>query len=248
MAVTNRLDINARGLILRDQGAKFESVTIKKDAARAIALAPYTVLGRSRSTVATTGTLTPVGSANGTCTAVAKIGGGPALIPGDYTLECTAAVANGGIFQLADPNGVILASNLAMTAGSGAATIFTVAGLTFTLTDGSEDFDDGDVFAITVTADGDYTPLLVDGLSGIGAVEAIYMGPSITAAALVAADITDCLILKGGLCVVEEAAVVLENSLTLASVLQSGLSVEEELNRIGIFVQAVIDADGYENS
>jgi hypothetical protein len=48
--------------------------------------------------------------------------------------------------------GSMIASGITMAAGAGAATVVKVAGLQFTLTDGSEDFDIGDGFAITVAA------------------------------------------------------------------------------------------------
>jgi len=73
---------------------------------------------------------------------------------GAYTLTVIEAVANGGIFNLADPDGNIVAGYLQMTAGAGAATAFTAAGLNFTITDGATDFVVGDSFTLTVAADG----------------------------------------------------------------------------------------------
>lgn len=72
--------------------------------------------------------------------------------PGSWTLKCTAAVANGGTFSLTDPKGTIVSTTLVMTPGVGLATVFNVAGLQFTITDGATDFAVNDSFTITVPA------------------------------------------------------------------------------------------------
>lgn len=84
---------------------------------------------------------------NGTVT-VLSAPGNP--IPGDYVLTCITEVANGGVFSLVDPNGDLVADDIAMTPGVGGATVITEGGLQFTLTDGTEDFDEDDTFTITV--------------------------------------------------------------------------------------------------
>ena len=91
---------------------------------------------------------------DGTVT-LATVSAGP-IVPliGAYTLTCATAITNGGIFDLTDPNGAIVATGLEMTAGAGAATAFDVAGLSFTITDGATDFAAGDFFTLTVAADG----------------------------------------------------------------------------------------------
>lgn len=91
---------------------------------------------------------------NGTCTALATVGGtgAPKPIIGAYVLTCIAAVTHGGVWKLVDPNGSLVSGYLAMTASTGAATVFEVGGITFTLTDGSTDFAAGDVFTLTLAA------------------------------------------------------------------------------------------------
>lgn len=116
-----------------------------------------TILGRR--SVATA--ITPAAGSNtgtGTCTAAAVIGGPDVPIAGNWLLTCIEAVANGGVFKLTDPNGVIRGAYLAMTAGAGAATVFKVAGLTFTLTDAATDFAVGDTFTLPVVAVGKLVP------------------------------------------------------------------------------------------
>jgi hypothetical protein len=105
---------------------------------------------------------------DGTVTAFA-LAGGDLAIPGDYTLECITAVANGGEFKLVDPNGNLVYQPLVMTVGAGVATVFTVGGLTFTITDGAVDFIVGDNFALTVTDVGQkWTPYVAGAVDGSG--------------------------------------------------------------------------------
>lgn len=108
---------------------------------------------------------------DGTCTALATVVSAVKPIVGDYVLTCTEAVTHGGVFKLVDPNGGIVATGLAMTASTGAATVFEAAGLTFTLTDGDTDFAADDYFTISVAAGSGQGKLLdktaVDGSSEI---------------------------------------------------------------------------------
>jgi hypothetical protein len=105
-------------------------------------------------------------SGSGTCTAAAVVhAGGVIPIVGAYNLECITKVANGGIFKLVDPNGALVADNLQMTVGATAATVFEVGGMTFTLTDAT-DFEVGDKFSLTVSADYDLVPFARDGVGG----------------------------------------------------------------------------------
>lgn len=113
---------------------------------------------------------------NGTVTALALAPGGPPLA-GAWNLECTFAVTNGGVFKLEDPNGEIVADNLTMRVGAGLLTSFSVAGLSFIVTDGATDFAAGDKFALAVTDLGDkWTPWVEDGLNGSGQAMGIMPG------------------------------------------------------------------------
>ena len=104
---------------------------------------------------------------DGTVTLATVAAGQVVPIVGAYVLTCTTAVANGGIFNLVDPNGAIVATGLEMTAGAGAATVFEVAGLQFTVTDGATDFIVGDSFTLTVaTGSNKYVPFAIAGAGG----------------------------------------------------------------------------------
>ncbi len=110
---------------------------------------------------------------DGTVT-LASVEEGP-IVPlvGAYNLEVVEAVANGGILKLEDPNGALVAEKLTMTVGAGASTIFEVAGMVFTVTDGATDFIVGDKFSLTVAADGNMVVFATDGVGGAQTPKAI---------------------------------------------------------------------------
>lgn len=82
----------------------------------------------------------------------------------------------------------------------------------------------------------------------------IYVGEDIAAATIVAGDVTNCPIVCGGLCTADSGLLVLENSLTINSVVSDDPAgadnapvnvrrIEDDLARIGIFVKSTIDID-----
>ena len=76
----------------------------------------------------------------------------------------------------------------------------------------------------------------------------IYTGSEITAAALVADDVVDSPILMGAGVLVDENQVVLENSLTLNSVVIAlNKTIRAALEGIGIFTEATVDVASIEN-
>ena len=86
---------------------------------------------------------------NGTLTSMSAT---TPCIPGDWILECTAEVANGGVFSLTDPDGTEVADDITITPGPGGTAVFSESGLGGTITDDTEDFDIGDTFTVTVPA------------------------------------------------------------------------------------------------
>lgn len=125
-----------------------------------------TILARKQVADAVTAAADAGNTGDGTVTAASVVAGTVVPIVGAYVLTCTTAVTNGGIFKLEDPNGGLIATGLEMTAGAGAATVFEVGGLTFTITDGATDFAAGDFFTLTVAADGDLVIFATDGAGG----------------------------------------------------------------------------------
>lgn len=104
------------------------------------------------------------GTGDGTATVITVVPGTVVPIAGAYVLTCTTAVATGGIFQLTDPNGAIIASDLIMALAT--PTTFEAGGLSMLLTVGAADWIVGDIFTITVVADGDLVPFVVAGAGG----------------------------------------------------------------------------------
>jgi hypothetical protein len=123
----------------------------------------------ARRAVATAVVAAPVGGnvGNGTVTLATVVAGTAVPVAGAYVLKTTAAVTNGGVFSLANPSGVVIATGLTMTPGAGAATVFKVGGLQFTVTDGSTDFSVNDSFTLTVAADGKVVPFDKAGAGGV---------------------------------------------------------------------------------
>ena len=129
-------------LVAGDKQLKTESVLVASGEG---ALARGTVLGRTKVSVPTTGTI--AGTGNGTCTVVT---GGPKTLQGSYVATCIAVVAHGGIFQVKNPKGNII-GQVSILGGSGGTGVFTNEEINFTLTDGSTDFIAGDTATIAVT-------------------------------------------------------------------------------------------------
>jgi hypothetical protein len=247
MAVQVRTDNDTTPFILHSgPGALVQDGTIAQDAARAAALAPFTVLGEKK-VVATSITADGGNTGNGTFTALALAPGGPPLV-GDWEVECTVVgVTHGGTFKLTDPYGNIVNNALVMPDTAGGVLIVNGPGFVFTITDGGTNFAVGDKAVIVIGTASGYLPLEPDAVNGLEKVAGIYIGPSITAAAIVAGAITDNQILTGD-AFVNEDLVVLENSLNMASILPSGLSVRDELKQLGIQPTDTIAFSAQENT
>jgi hypothetical protein len=150
-------------------------------------------------------------------------------------------------FKLENPQGTLIANDIILPEGAGTTVTVVIAGMVFTITDGTTDFIVGDKFAIVVTIDGDYVPMLLDQVNGGEKVAGIYMGDEVTAAKIVAGDVQDSPMLIGGNCTVDSAQIIFDDGAsTVDTVLPSGLTVREELARLGIYVETTIDVDSYE--
>jgi len=130
-----------------------------------------TILAR-RSVAQTVAVVSFVGSGKGTLSAATVVPGTTVPTVGAYTLKCTAAVADGGVFSLYNPSGALVSSNLTMSPGAGLSTVFKASGLQFTITDGSTDFAVGDTATLTVAADGKLVAF--DPTNGYGGAQTPY--------------------------------------------------------------------------
>lgn len=243
MSVQVNLNNNTAPFILRGE-ANYDLFTMARIIGRVGNLLQYTLLGKR---VLAIGAVTPnVGNTgNGTVTgfALAPQPGGALVGVGNYTLICTAVVANGGTFDLKDPNNVVIAKNLVITAGAGAATVFVTNGFTFTITDGTTDFIVGDNFTLAVTAVNKFVPFNPTALDGAGKVAGIYLGEDILASEIDAADITTCPVLYSE-ADIDESQMKFENGAALTTLCQSGLTVDEELSRLEIMTKTRLNIGG----
>lgn len=90
------------------------------------------------------------GDGNGTMT---EIEGRRGLKVGNYVVTCTAAPAStshGGTFSVVDPDGKIIGT-LVLPDTAGGSAVFTHDQITFKITDGSDNFEVGDSFTITIS-------------------------------------------------------------------------------------------------
>lgn len=100
------------------------------------------VVGKVILSCPTTGTADGENTGDGTCGSVTA--GAKAKI-GTYTLTCIAEATNAGTFAVKDPDGYALADATVAVA-------YANDHINFTLADGAEDFDIGDIFTIEITA------------------------------------------------------------------------------------------------
>lgn len=139
-----------------------------------------TLLGRQ--TVDTAIVVTPDVGNTGDGTVTASVVGVSKLpVAGNYNLECTFPIADGGVFKLEDPDGNIVEDNLTLRAGAGLVTTLNVQGLQIVVTDGAANFIAGDKFEIAVVANGKLVPFAIGGVAGAGIPIAV-MTKDVTAA------------------------------------------------------------------
>jgi len=88
-----------------------------------------------------------IGTGNGTVSGLTL---GPDAKPGNYRLEITAAITNGGEFKLTGPDGAIVEQGFIVVGAGGTFVGANKRALNFTVTEGATDFALGDAFNITV--------------------------------------------------------------------------------------------------
>ncbi len=181
-----------------------------------------------------------VGTGNGTCTELALAAGGPAIV-GDCRLTCIEAIINSGVFKLVDPNGKLIAHDITIAAGAGGVIVFTGAGITFKITDGSTDFAVDDYFVITVAA-GSLKLKETVTTSVDGSEIPQYIAPREIDA--LAADV-DCDVL--GPCLISATMMVFQGSETLATRVRDK-SYYDHLRAVGIITQTGSILENYDNS
>ena len=178
------------------------------------------VVGKVSLTCPATGTADGDNTGDGTCGGVTA--GSKAKI-GTYTLTCTAETEDAGTFTVKDPDGFALADATVAVAYSN-------DHINFTLADGAEDFDTGDIFTIEITAgSGKYVE-----------VDATAVDGSQNAAGIAIADYDASSADTSGVIIAREAIIVTSNlvwpdgategqkTAWLADLAQNGIIVREE--------------------
>lgn len=174
---------------------------------------------------------------NGLVTATTVIGG--EIVPkiGVYNLEVTEAVTNGGVFKLEDPDGNKVAGNLIMTVSG--SKVFTAAGMTFTIADGSTDFAAGDKFTLTVAIDGKTVPFAI---AGVGGAQNPLMVANFDIVATGAGNIATRLIVGGH---VRKSGLIIDADGTGVNITQAHL---DALRHVGILSVDVTELNILDNS
>ncbi len=102
-----------------------------------------------------------------------------------------------------------------------------------------------------VPASGKYVPFSDEtAIDGTAFPDAIYLGPEVLAADLVAGDVEDVIILEGGDCVFDKEQLIIENGKLLSTIIGAGINqktVERVLKEIGIFMGASDETTSFEN-
>jgi hypothetical protein len=248
MTVQARQNNDTRPFVLYTYPAsRVDDGTIEQDAGRSGDLVQYTLMAKKPVTIPTTMTADGGNTGDGTVTAVAAAAGATPKV-GTYELEVTDAVANGGILKLTDPDGNIVASALEMVVAAGGTTIFTEAGLQFTVTDGTTDFIVGDKFTLAVTANGKYVVFDPSKVDGSEIPVGIFMGDDIAEADIQAGDVEDNPILEHGAKFDDAKLVFDDGSSTLATVLTNGKTVADELETHTLIAVPTQSASSFENA
>jgi hypothetical protein len=239
-----------------------DTQTILQDVARTTPLAIYTVMSRysaSQKLVPLTNINAPETSAIAVCgvnggnlAAWQAVGDGEFSITIDDTVQDITGIVTTAVVALGDLEGII-ASALAGIAGvhyDALANVFTFTSLTtgakstisvLSAVSGGTGTDISGAGFLNGTA-----AALTQGTGADGSdIPAGLTLASVTAAALVAGDVENQSLMNGGdRVIVTENQIVLENSLTLDSVVGStGKTIREHLNELNIYPQATFNAD-----
>lgn len=102
-----------------------------------------------------------------------------------------------------------------------------------------------------VVASQKWTPFILEtATDGTAIPQGVYLGPEITAAALVAGDVVDSNILVGN-AIIDSAQLVIEASKLLTTIVNTGTiqaqTVQDHLANRGIFVESTDDISAFEN-
>lgn len=253
MSVQARENIDTRPFILAGYPVtlRIDNATIEQDAGRAAVLASRTLMAKKMVDSAITPVAGGSNTGNGTATLATVVGignDGERVTPkaGTWKFILTAALVG----KLQDPDGNDVVTGIALNDGT--TTVVKYAGLQFTITDGATPFAADDEFSLPVVANGKWVPYSAAGVLGQHLPKGVFDPEGsygdITAAALVAGDVTDMPIVISG-ARFDKNKLVIENSGALTDmVADSGLTVEEYIRQFGLIAEDAISGSSYENA
>lgn len=247
--------LNTRPWDLGGEGKFKDDQVIEQDATRVAALAFLTVMSRKTSNQklvpltntnpALTGAVLTCGANGGNIAAWQAVGDGAFKITVDGTeLDITGLVFT-AVTALTDIVGIL---QTALAGKCGVA--YDEVGDVFTFYSLTQGLPNSTITELSAGSAGtDISGAgFLNGLSGTGTVTAatgeasvaipagIYVGDDIAAATVVAGDVSDADLLVGSDKMIDEDMIVLENSLTLESVIvDTGKTIRQELQDIGIY-------------
>lgn len=251
----SKLSLNTRPWDLGGKGIIKDDKTILQDAGRSAVLAFLTVMAEKQSdgklipltdiNPALTSAKMVCGANGGNLAAWQAVGDGAFKIDVDGTILDITGLVFTAVAALTDIMGIIDAAlsgraGIAYDAIGDVFTFFSLksglpASSITVLTAGSAGTDiSGTGFLNGLTTVGTVTVATGEITASIPA--GIYMGDDIAAATIVAGDITNQDLLIGDDKMIDEDLIILENSLTLASVISAtGLTIRQHLQNIGIY-------------
>lgn len=266
MAVQDRLDIDNRAFYLSGNANVREAETLAQDAGRSIALAPKTVMGKDPATGkwnalesvdAVEAPATAICGANGT-----NLAGWQAVTDGAFQITVNGVAISltgmnfstiGALEDVAEfinaEHGNVQFECHYDEPGDNYYFVSTKTGEDSTITVLSAGASGTDISGAGFLNGTAATLTQGTGDSGVNVPTGIYIGDEIAAATIVAGDVTDIPIVVGGNVTVDREQVILEGSLTLATVVPfKKKTIEDVLAEIGIFTESTVEITGYENS
>jgi hypothetical protein len=219
-----------------------DNYTVKEFAAAI--LQPGQVMGVARAVIGVASVVTGTGDGTVTEYALSAIGA-PALV-GTYTLTCIETITNGGRFELKDPNGLIVDSNILIAAGAGGVIVYEGVGMTFKITDGTTDFVAGDFFTLTITAGEKLVPVTDAAVDDGSELPLLVLAQTVDATS---GDVAGISAWKAG--DFDSQSLLFKGTASLDSIVTSGgvqKSNREWLRDTMIIAIASTYPDGYENS
>lgn len=224
MANMDILDMNLGSVVIKNP--EFETGLLQFPGADTYV--EGTILARKEVALAITPAAGAENTGNGTCTLATVAGPGVPKV-GTWQFIFTAALVG----KLVDPDGIVVASNIAIADGAGI--VLNYAGLQFTITDGGTAFAADDYFDLPVVADGDWVIYDKDGVGGAEIPKGVLLTEEV---ATTATDVPTRVLIKG---VVRTDKLVIDAGDTVTN------AIKDALREVGIVALDTTDLSVEDN-